>query len=67
MKIDEVKATVKEIETLGDRDPEKSHSMEDGLHLNILAYIADGGFGDLSELCVEALRIQDMDLTRWYA
>lgn len=53
------------------RDPERAHLLEDGLYRDVLAAIAnwkpEQGTLEYRALCQEALKSQDVDISRWTA
>lgn len=57
---------LKLIESIGDGDPEVSHSLEDKLYKEVLEAIAKGAENQ-SELAKEVLKVSELNFTRWYA
>lgn len=50
----------------GDFGPEASHAATDGLYVEILQAAAAGA-PDAPEMAREALKVESLGLTRWYA
>ena len=57
---------IKAIESIGDSDPEVSHSLEDNLYKEVLEAIANGAENP-SELAKEVLKVSEINFARWYA
>lgn len=57
---------IKLIESIGDNDPEVSHSLEDNLYKEVLEAIAKGTENP-SELAKEVLKVSELNFARWYA
>ena len=57
---------IKVIESIGDSDPEVSHSLEDNLYKEVLEAIANGAENP-SELAKEVLKVSEINFARWYA
>ena len=57
---------IKLIESIGDNDPEVSHSLEDNLYKEVLEAIANGAENP-SELAKEVLKVSEINFARWYA
>jgi hypothetical protein len=49
------------------RDNETLHAAEDSLYVAVLKSIADGTAEDPAAMAREALRVADLDFSRWYA
>ena len=48
-------------------DDEDAHCKEDHLYIDILQAIADGEIADAQACAREALKVRDMDFSRWCA
>ena len=57
---------IKVIESIGDSDPEASHSLGDNLYKEVLEAIANGAENP-SELAKEVLKVSEINFARWYA
>lgn len=69
MTLDDVRAKVAELAELarvGGYDPEASHGSTDGLYIGVLRAVAAED-PDGVAMAAEALKVEDLDLTRWYA
>jgi len=64
--IDDVRRQIQNIE-LCESDPEKAHSLEDSLHLEVLEAIGDDRCRNPRECARLAASTKDFDFDRWYA
>lgn len=65
MKVETVTARLKEIQEVAD-DCEVAHMEQDKLYLDVLRAIANGA-ENAAELAAEAVKVDDMHFSRWFA
>ena len=61
------RAAVEEIRSIGRNDDEVAHAKEDGLRADFIQHIADGDFGELTDIAKIILETDKIDFCRWYA
>lgn len=66
MTVDDVKKRLALIRVEAETDDETAHAAQDGLYTDVLQAIADGA-EDASGLAREALRVREIEFSRWYA
>lgn len=65
MKLEDIKKAVKEIEEIKE-DDEAAHMEQDDLYRSIIKAIAEGKTVT-PEMAQEALKVEEIDFSRWYA
>lgn len=66
MTMSEIKKRVQEIEECSN-DNERAHGLEDGLRLDFITFISNGGAKDIKQKAALVLQTEDMDFSRWCA
>ncbi len=64
--IEEVKATVKRIDSIKE-DDEAAHIAEDELHVRFIEYVSETAGEPLRSMAQEILKTNAMEFYRWYA
>ncbi len=65
MTIEEVIGRVLEIERISEND-EEAHAAQDRLYVDVLNAVAAGA-ENAAQLATEAIKVDDMNFSRWYA
>lgn len=66
MTIEDIKDRIKGIKKFS-LDSERAHSMEDGLYIDVLEFIASSECNDPEHFAREALKARKLKFDRWYA
>ena len=67
MNLEQIKQKVAQIKKKADDASDaNAHSLEDDLHCDFITHIADGDFGELSNMAREVLKAQSISFKRWF-
>lgn len=66
MSMDTIQKALAEIKSRSS-DEEVAHALESDLRKNFIEFIAQGSYGDISEMAKEVLKSSDIIFTRWFS